>query len=49
MTKVLKECQLTDDEYELGPGSWTHFQDPMPPIVLESEDDYPENEFLTEQ
>ena len=49
VTKVLKECQLTDEEFELGPDSWEHFEDPMPPIVLEMEDDYPENEFQTEQ
>ena len=44
VTGVLKSCLLTDEEYELGPGSWAHLQDPMPPIELE-EDDYPENEY----
>lgn len=44
VTGVLKNCLLTEEEYELGPGSWMHFQDPMPPIELE-EDDYPESEY----
>jgi len=35
--RVLKECQLTDQEYELGPASWEHFDDPLPPIELETE------------
>lgn len=48
VTRVLKECQLTDEEYELGPASWEHFDDPMPPIELEEEDDYPEHEFSPE-
>lgn len=47
VTGVLKSCQLTDEEYELGPGSWAYFQDPMPPI--ETEDDYPEDDYLPEQ
>lgn len=46
VTRVLNACQLTDEEYELGPGSWAHFQDPMPPIELEAEDDYPEGEYM---
>lgn len=41
VTRVLNECQLTDEEYELGPPSWEHFVDPMPPIELEPEDEYP--------
>ena len=48
VTRVLKECMLTDEEYELGPGSWAHFQDPMPPIEIE-EDDYLEEEFSADQ
>ena len=46
VTRVLKECQLTDEEYKLGPGSWAYFQDPMPPIEIEEEGDYPEDKFL---
>ena len=48
VTRVLNKCQLTDEEYALGPASWEHFQDPMPPIEFETEDDYPESEFQTE-
>ena len=48
VTRVLKECQLTDEEYELGPPSWEHFVDPMPPIVFDTEEEYPENEFSTD-
>lgn len=49
VTRMLNECLLTDEEFELGPGSWAHFNDPMPPIELETEDDYPEGEYLAEQ
>jgi G3E family GTPase len=46
VTRVLSECQLTDEEYELGPPSWQHFNDPLPPIVMEEEEEaYPEGEF----
>ena len=45
VTRLLKQCQLTDEEFELGPGSWEHFEDPMPPILFEDEDDNPESEF----
>jgi G3E family GTPase len=48
VTRVLKECQLTDEEYELGPYSWEHFQDPMPPIEMD-EEAYPEGEYPAEQ
>ncbi len=48
VTGVLKTCLLTDEEYELGPGSWEHFQDPMPTIELEEEDDYSEGEYSME-
>lgn len=41
VTRVLKTCILTDEEHELGPGSWEHFNDPMPPIELE--DDFHED------
>ena len=44
VTRVLKECQLTDEEYELGPPSWEHFFDPMPPIELDSEDNFVEDD-----
>ena len=46
VTRVLKNCLLTEEEYELGPGSWEHFQDPMPLIEF---DDDPEGEFPDEQ
>ena len=45
VTKMLNQCLLTDDEYELGPPSWAHFVDPMPPIELEDEDEYPEDTY----
>ena len=48
VTRVLRECQLTEEEYALGPPSWEHFQDPMPPIEMSTEDDYPEGEFASE-
>ena len=50
VTKVLNDCQLTEEEYALGPASWEHFQDPMPPIELATEydDEYPEGEFAAE-
>ena len=47
VTRVLNECLLTDDEYELGPGSWEHFEDPMPRIELE-EDDYSQGGYSNE-
>ena len=48
VTRVLRECQLTEEEYALGPPSWEHFQDPMPPIEMSTEDDYPEEELASE-
>ena len=45
VTKMLNQCLLTDDEYELGPPSWEHLDDPMPPIELEAEDEYPEDAY----
>lgn len=30
----LNTCLLTDEEMELGPGSWAHFPDPLPPIEM---------------
>jgi G3E family GTPase len=49
VTRLLKQCQLTDEEYVLCPASWEHFVDPMPPIEFETEDDYPEDEFAAGQ
>ncbi|MDG1875775.1 MAG: GTP-binding protein [Mariniblastus sp.] len=48
VTRVLEDCLLTDEEYELGPGSWEYFKDPMPPIVIE-EEDYLDGEYPMEQ
>ena len=48
VTRVLKECQLTDEEYELGPFSWEHFIDPMPPIEMD-EEAYSEGEYPSEE
>jgi G3E family GTPase len=45
VTNVLNKCLLSDEEYELGPLSWAHFEDPLPPIEVESEDAYPESEY----
>jgi G3E family GTPase len=45
VTRLLTECLLTDEEYELGPFSWEHFEDPMPPIEFEAEDSYPDKEY----
>ena len=39
VTSKLNECLLTDEEYELGPGSWEHFQDPMPEISISDEEE----------
>lgn len=39
VTRLLEACLLTDEEYELGPGSWEHFKDPMPRIELEEEEE----------
>ena len=44
VTRVLTSCLLTDEEFELGPESWEHFEDPMPPIELEPADDFSEQE-----
>ena len=46
VTRCLNACLLTEEEYELGPASWEHLEDPMPPIELE--DDYPEDEYAVE-
>jgi G3E family GTPase len=47
VTGILNQCLLTDEEYELGPASWAHFEDPLAPIVMETEDDYLEDEYAT--
>ena len=47
VTGILNDCLLTDEEYELGPASWAHFEDPLAPIVMETEDDYLEDEYAT--
>ena len=36
---MLKGYLLTEEEYELGPGSWKHFKDPMPSIEFDNDDD----------
>lgn len=46
VTRVLESCLLTDEEYELGPDSWEHFKDPIPPIDVET--NYPSDEYTTE-
>lgn len=33
-TRILDSCLVTDEEYALGPESWSQFDDPMPPIEL---------------
>lgn len=48
VTRVLETCLLTDEEYELGPGSWAHFKDPMPPIELEPDPEYPTSKHHTD-
>ena len=47
VTRLLNECLLTNEEYELGPASWMSFEDPLPPIELE--DDYREDEGMPAQ
>jgi len=42
VTRLLNQCLLTQEEYELGPPSWNYLEDPMPPI--EMEDDYVDDE-----
>lgn len=49
VTRLLNECLLTDEEYELGPPSWNHFVDPLPEIEMEMEDDYPEGDPFVQQ
>lgn len=45
VTRVLKTCQLTDQEYALGPASWEYFDDPMLPIEFVTEGDDSEGVF----
>jgi G3E family GTPase len=52
VTRLLNECLLTDEEYELGPPSWNHFVDPLPEVVMEEdypEGDYPEGDTVAQQ
>ena len=37
--RLLDQCLLTDEEYQLGPESWTQLDDPMPPIEMETNED----------
>jgi len=49
VTRLLSECLLTDEEYALGPASWEHFQDPMPPIEISYEDESSVDEQATDR
>ena len=35
---MLDQCLLTNSEFLDGPGAWSNFEDPLPPIELETED-----------
>ena len=35
---ILDRCLLTEAEYEQGPGAWADFEDPLPPIELETDE-----------
>ncbi len=39
---ILDECLLTDAEFAQGPDAWAQFEDPLPPIELETDDDMAE-------
>ncbi len=39
LTEILDRCLLTDQEFEQGPEFWARFEDPLPPIELEGEED----------
>ena len=39
VTEILDGCLLTDLEFAQGPEFWTEFEDPLPPIELEVEED----------
>ena len=36
---LLDDCLLTDEEYDSGPASWVDFEDPLPPIELEVDEE----------
>ena len=36
---LLDDCLLTDEEYHSGPLSWVDFEDPLPPIELEVDEE----------
>ncbi|MEC7680270.1 MAG: zinc metallochaperone GTPase ZigA [Planctomycetota bacterium] len=36
---LLDDCLLTDEEYDSGPESWVDFEDPLPPIELEVDEE----------
>ncbi|TWU54759.1 putative metal chaperone YciC [Rubripirellula tenax] len=42
--QILDDCLLTDLEYVQGPEHWANFEDPLPPIELETEDELLEEE-----
>ncbi len=37
---ILDRCLLTDEEYSMGPVAWSSFEDPLPAIELETDDEY---------
>lgn len=39
VTEILDRCLLTDLEFVQGPDRWANFEDPLPPIELEGEED----------
>ncbi|WP_145421212.1 zinc metallochaperone GTPase ZigA [Planctomycetes bacterium K23_9] len=39
MTEILDRCLVTDLEFVQGPGFWANFEDPLPPIEFEMEDE----------
>ena len=39
ITEVLDQCLVTDLEFDQGPEVWAGFEDPFPPIELETEKD----------
>ncbi|MDA7980357.1 MAG: GTP-binding protein [Pirellulales bacterium] len=36
--RILDQCLVNDLEFAQGPGVWSNFEDPLPPIELETED-----------
>ena len=41
---ILDSCLLTDSEYVAGPELWSQFEDPLPPIELETDEVLAEDE-----